>query len=139
MQVEKVVASAHQVALKARTHSHSPYSKFAVGAAVKIAGQTEAIGGCNVENASYGGTICAERTALVQAQARFGAFKPEFLVVVTADSKPTPPCGLCLQVIAEFASDDMPIYLGNEKEILAKYTLKELLPKAFRSFDGARK
>ncbi len=96
----------------------------------------DSIGGTNVENASFGGTICAERSAVVAAIARFGKINTEFLVVVTDEAKATVPCGLCLQVLAEFCSDDMPIYLGNADGILAVRKLKDFLPVAFRVFEA---
>jgi homotetrameric cytidine deaminase len=135
MAISAQVDKAYKAALKARHHAHSPYSRFKVGAALQVAGETEAVGGCNIENASFGGTVCAERVAVFQAIARLGSIQPEFLVVVTNEEKATVPCALCLQVLAEFCSDDMPIYLGNEKSIQKEYRLKDLLPHAFRSFE----
>lgn len=135
MQFPEDVEKAYQAALEAREHSHSPYSKFAVGAAVKIDGQSEPIAGCNVENASFGSTICAERSALVQAVSRFGgAIRPEFIVVVTGEEDATVPCAQCLQVMAEFCADDTKIYLGNLEGLQKLYALKELLPYPFRRF-----
>ena len=139
MKVSKDVEKAYQQALRARSHSHSPYSRFAVGAGLKIQSAAEPIGGCNVENASYGGTICAERVAIHTAVAAHGKIKPVAIVVVTAEAKATVPCALCLQTIAEFCDDDFEIYLGNEKEILQKYTLHELLPHPFRQFKADKK
>ena len=135
MAISAQVDKAYKAALKARNNAHSPYSRFKVGAALQVAGETEAFGGCNIENASFGGTVCAERVAVFQAVARLGKIKPEFLVVVTNEEKATVPCALCLQVLAEFCSDDMPIYLGNEKSIQKEYRFKDLLPHAFRSFE----
>lgn len=129
------VENAYQIALKARGRSYSPYSHFAVGAAVQLAGRDVAVSGCNVENASFGATICAERVALHSAVSQFGGkIRPEFIVVVTGEKEATVPCALCLQSMAEFCADDMPVYLGNETAILKKLTLKELLPMPFRSF-----
>lgn len=128
------VEKAYKAALKARTCSYSPYSKFAVGAAVQIEGESEPIAGCNVENASYGATICAERAAVLQAVSRFGRIRPEFVVVVTGEENCTVPCAQCLQVLAEFCTDDTKIYLGNENGLQKLYALKELLPYPFRSF-----
>src|SRR6266404_6305585 len=121
MKVSKDVQKAYKQALSSRSHSHSPYSRFAVGAAVKLRGNASPVGGCNVENASYGATICAERVALHSAVSQYGSVDPEFIVVVTGEKKATVPCALCLQVMAEFCADDCEIYLGNEKEILKKY------------------
>lgn len=134
MKVSAVVTGAYKIALSTRSHSHSPYSRFKVGAALKLRGQDVAVGGCNVENASFGGTVCAERVALHASVATYGKIKPEFLIVVTNEAKATVPCALCLQSLAEFCDDDFVIYLGNEKEILQKYKLRELLPHPFRSF-----
>jgi len=134
MKLTSAVENAYKAALMARAHSHSPYSRFKVGAALQIQGKTDSVGGCNVENASYGATVCAERVALWTAVAQFGQVAPEFLVVVTAEDKATVPCALCLQALAEFCSDELPIYLGNEKAIQVEYRLKDLLPHPFRSF-----
>jgi homotetrameric cytidine deaminase len=134
MKTSVSISQAHQAALQARTHAHAPYSKFKVGAALQLKGKREPVTGCNVENASFGGTICAERVAVQSAVARFGRIDPEFLVIVTDEKEATVPCALCLQVLAEFCGDDFPIYLGNEKGLLKKYTLRELLPHPFRSF-----
>ena len=89
-----------QAACKARTHAYAPYSHFAVGAAVRTK-QGEIFTGCNVENASYGLTICAERNAIFAA---IGAGRRELATLcVVADTKePVAPCGACRQVIAEF-------------------------------------
>lgn len=130
--VEKAV----KAALKARKNSYSPYSKFKVGAALKIKGQDELIAGCNIENASYGATLCAERAALAQAISRFGKVKIEFVVVATNEAQATVPCALCLQMLAEFAADNTPIHLANEKGVLKSMKFKELLPHPFRSFEA---
>ena len=134
MDVAPEVLDAIEIAREARTRAHAPYSKFKVGAALRIAGQARAIGGCNVENASYGATICAERNAIVAAVALHGPIQPEFLVVFTDEDNATPPCALCLQVIAEVAGDDLPIYLANFEGVRHRYTLGEVLPHPFRSF-----
>lgn len=125
----------YEAALKARTHSHSPYSKFKVGAAFKLRGVDTPVSGCNVENASFGATICAERVALHTAVASLGKVDPEFLVVVTGEAKATVPCALCLQSLAEFCKDEMPVYLGNEQGILRELKLRDLLPHPFRNFE----
>jgi cytidine deaminase len=139
MKVGLDVEKAYKQALSSRSHSHSPYSRFAVGAALKLRGKAQSIGGCNVENASFGATICAERVALHAAVAQEGKIDPEFIVVVTAETKATVPCALCLQSLAEFCGDDFVVYLGNEKEILKKYKFHELLPHPFRNFKAEKK
>ncbi|KIM62122.1 hypothetical protein SCLCIDRAFT_25322 [Scleroderma citrinum Foug A] len=98
-----------QAAIEAKEYAYSPYSKFRVGAAFLLADGT-IVGGANVENASYGGTICAERTAIVKAVSEG---KREFVALaVTSDvTSAISPCGFCRQVIREFCSLDMPILL----------------------------
>ncbi|MCE1228085.1 MAG: cytidine deaminase [Firmicutes bacterium] len=118
-----------EAAWRAWANAYAPYSHFHVGAALLCRDGSVHLG-CNVENASYGGTICAERTAICAAAAQ--GMKPEqalALVVVTEAPTLTPPCGLCRQVIAEF-SEDLPILLANRRE-RALYTLSGLLPHAF--------
>lgn len=125
------VLSAHLAAKEARKRAHAPYSKFLVGAALKIADKEDFVLGCNVENASYGATVCAERTAFQVARATFGDFKPQYIVLVTDTSPAVPPCALCLQVMKEFCEPDFPVYVGNKQGIEKVYTLKELLPQGF--------
>ncbi len=135
MKVTNSVEKAYKQALSARKNSHSPYSKFKVGAALQVKGKPNSIPGCNVENASYGATMCAERTALFNAVAAFGSkIKPEFLVIVTGEPEATVPCGLCLQALAEFCPDKMDVYLGNEDGLIEKKKFSDFLPHAFRAF-----
>jgi cytidine deaminase len=136
MQVSADVQNAYKAALLARSKAHAPYSKFKVGAALKLKGQPEPVAGCNVENASFGATMCAERSALFGAVSRFGKVAPEFLVIVTGEPGATVPCGLCLQALAEFCADEMDIYLGNESQLIEKRRFKDFLPRAFRSFES---
>lgn len=128
------VESARSAAWKARENAHAPYSKFKVGAAFQVAGESQPIAGCNVENASFSATICAERVALTSAIAKWGKPKFEFLVIVTDEPKATVPCAVCLQVLAEFVGDDFPIHLANSKGVQQNYKLRDLLPKPFRHF-----
>lgn len=103
---------------------------------MKLKGSDEAVAGCNVENASFGATMCAERTALFAAVAAQGSkIKPEFLVIVTGEPEATVPCGLCLQALAEFCPDKMDVYLGNEKGLIEKKKFADFLPHAFRAFE----
>jgi cytidine deaminase len=118
-------------ALSVRRHAHAPYSHYDVGAAlVTAAGHTYA--GCNVENASYGLCLCAERTAIAK-MVSVGDREPIALVVVTKGPVPAAPCGMCRQVLAEFALD-LPIRLLVDGDPKATRTtsLAELLPYAFR-------
>ncbi len=108
-------------------HAHAPYSKFHVGAALEAADGRIFVG-TNVESASYGLTICAERMALGAAVAA-GARKFTRIVVTTAVDPPAAPCGACRQLLAEFGLDLEVISAGPKSE--RRWTLGELLPAAF--------
>ena len=131
MQVDPKVKEAFELACKAQNNSYAPYSKFYVGAALKILGQDKIYSGCNVENASYGATICAERNAIFSSVTQEGKPKFEFLVVVTNTEPAIGPCALCLQVIAEFCDPEMPIYLANPEGVQQKVFFKSLLGSPF--------
>jgi cytidine deaminase len=123
---EQLVTAARAV----RRNAHAPYSRFAVGAAVRDgAGRIHV--GCNVENASYGLTICAERNAIAAAVAA-GAKRIQAVAVVTGLRPPGTPCGACRQVIAELAGDDAPILLAAPTGPAREERLGDLLPQAFR-------
>jgi cytidine deaminase len=124
------VEKAYRLALEARANSYSPYSKFKVGASFKISGKDEYISGTNVENASFGGAICAERSAIVSAISQ-GERHFDFAVVVTDTDPASPPCGFCLQVMTEFCSGNFPIYLANLQGVKVKYELGKLLSTPF--------
>jgi cytidine deaminase len=116
-------------ALQTRENSHSPYSKCKVGAAIKTS-DGNIYSGCNVENASYGGSICAERSAIVKAVSDQGVVKIKEVMVVTDATPPWPPCGMCRQVMAEFGTETV-IYLANLKGDLNIMTFQEIFPQAF--------
>jgi cytidine deaminase len=112
----------------ARTRAHARYSKFQVGAAIACA-DGSILAGCNVENASYGLTICAERNAIAHMVSEG---KKLIAVAIVVDSKiPTPPCGMCRQVMAEFGTAAMEVRSRNLAGIEERYTLGGLLPHAF--------
>ncbi len=118
-------------AKSARERAYIPYSGFAVGSALlDAAGQLYY--GCNVENAAYGPTNCAERTALFRAVADGvprGAFQA---IAVVADTEgPCTPCGICRQVMSELCPPDMPVIMSNLKGEMKVMTVEELLPGAF--------
>jgi len=119
-------------ALEARRNAHAPYSGFCVGAAVFAGGRVYR--GCNVENASYGLTNCAERTAIFKAVSE-GCTRIDAIAVVANSPGPVPPCGACRQVMAEFCGPDTPVYLGNLGGVSESWTVGRLLPGAFSSAD----
>lgn len=112
----------------ARRRAYAPYSRFQVGAAVRARGRV--FEAANVENASYGLTLCAERSA-VTAAVLAGARRLEAVAVASGTSPPTPPCGMCLQTLAEFAGPDLQIFLAGARGAVVETTLGELLPRGF--------
>lgn len=125
------VEEAYKLALQVRKNAHAPYSRYLVGSAVKVKSSQKIFVGCNVENCSYGATICAERNAILTAVADLGASQLEFLVLVTDNEDLASPCGMCLQVISEFADLELPIYLGNLESLKKTCRLKDFFPMAF--------
>jgi cytidine deaminase len=118
-------------AIKAMDHSYSPYSQKQVGAAIELSnGKTYS--GCNIENSSYGGTVCAERVAVWKAISEEGPGVEIASVVVATDATPPwSPCGICRQVINEFASKNCEIHLVNKTGDVKSFTHQELLPHGF--------
>ena len=112
----------------ARKKAHAPYSKFMVGAAVLNDDGSISVG-CNVENASYGLTVCAERHAL--AAMVLAGRKPVAVAIVVDSRTPTPPCGACRQVLAEFGDAAMPVASRTLSGQRADWTVGGLLPFAF--------
>lgn len=117
-------------AYDAKKNAYVPYSNFSVGAAL-ITKSGEIYTGCNIESASYGATNCAERTAIFKAVSE-GHQKIRKIAIVS-NSADTYPCGICRQVIAEFA-DDIEIVIGNLEEYKI-YSLEDLLPHSFTKKD----
>jgi cytidine deaminase len=115
-------------ARSARVHAVAPYSHFAVGAAVLTAGG-RIYTGVNIENASYGLTICAERVAFFKALSE-GERDVVAVAVATDTPTPTPPCGACRQVLWEYCGD-VPIVLANLTTVIARHQLATLLPSPF--------
>jgi len=120
----------------AAARSYSPYSKFAVGAALECEDGT-VFTGCNVENVSFGLTICAERTALVKAisEGYTGGFRRIAISAESADY--CLPCGACRQVIAEFCGENMEVLCSKSGGRYVSYRMSQLLPKAFTNFAPA--
>jgi|SRR6267142_7200958 len=119
-----------QMARAAQRQAHAPYSKFHVGAAVLLE-NGEIFTGCNVENASYGLTNCAERTAIFSAVAKLGGPNVKIVAVAVVNSQDAPcsPCGACRQVIAEFGRNAVIWYQG--KNGIIESTMERLLPDSF--------
>lgn len=124
-----------QEAALARVNAYAPYSGFLVGAALETADGI-VFRGCNIENSSFGATNCAERTALFSAiAAGHRSFSALAVVGAYQDGRAPeefcPPCGICRQVLAEFCSPGLPVYLQNGEGTQKTLLLKDLLPEAF--------
>lgn len=117
----------------AREKAYVPYSKFKVGAAL-ITVDGKVYHGCNIENAAYSVTNCAERTALFKAYSE-GDTEFAKLVVIADTERPVSPCGACRQVISELCPKDMKVVLTNLKGLVQETTVEDLLPGAFSSED----
>ena len=115
-------------AKEASKKAYAPYSNFHVGAALLTA-SGKVFQGCNVENASFGATNCAERTAIFSAVVN-GEREFKKLVIFVDREEFTPPCGICRQVISEF-SHDIEILLANNKDEIKRTNIRELLPLSF--------
>lgn len=117
-------------AIEAQRTAYAPYSKFRVGAALRVSGQV--FTGANVENASYGLSMCAERTAIFAA-VNHGAHELEEVVVSTDASPPSSPCGACRQVLLEFSSDPASVTVTsvNPAGEHRSWTLAQLIPDGF--------
>ncbi|CAK9781299.1 unnamed protein product [Cutaneotrichosporon oleaginosum] len=137
------------LAFKTRDRAYAPYSKFRVGAALLT--DIGPVGGCNVENASYGGGICAERTAVTKMISEGGTRVLAVVVVSDVPAPTTSPCGICRQVLREFCALEVPVYIVSaayeatgagtitggdkwpimDKDMGVRMTLGELLPLSF--------
>lgn len=117
-----------QEALKARERAHAPFSNFHVGAAIEAPGGL-VFGGCNVENSSYGLTMCAERAAIFRAVAE-GAKRFTRIAIVADTETLTPPCGACRQVLWDLCGD-LEVILFNLQGQTETLRLRDLLPRAF--------
>ena len=127
---ETALLSLHDRARQAALHAYAPYSNFRVGAALRLS-NGEIVTGVNVENASFGLTICAERSALVRAVSQFGPeVRIEAVAVANLNSVPSPPCGACRQMLSEFILPDALVIFpatGSDRTM----SFAELLPLAF--------
>ncbi len=133
-ELAEVLGAMVEAAKLAREHAYAPYSKYTVGAAL-LTDSGSMFTGCNVENASFGATICAERGAIM-AMVAAGENKPILGVIVTAGKDPAAPCGMCRQVLAEFAPGLKLVLVGEavgkgEDEVRA-VSLNAIFPEQFK-------
>ena len=130
-QIERLI----DIASAQRRYSYAPYSEYRVGAAL-LAGNGKIYTGCNVENAAFSPSICAERTAVVKAVSEGVREFVAICIVGGRGETPegySPPCGMCRQALSEFCGPDMEVYVGKGPEEFRRFTLGELLPHAFDS------
>ena len=116
-----------ELAIKASQNSHSPYSKAKVGSAI-LTSSGSYFFGCNVENSSFGGTVCAERVAIWKAISE-GEQRIKKVYIYTKQG--WPPCGFCRQVMSEFADEDLEVIIGDEKGQETTMKFKDLMPLAY--------
>lgn len=134
MQAEYLAEDLIDAALEARAFAYTPYSHYAVGAAL-LAADGSVYCGCNIENSSYGATSCAERTAFFKAVSE-GQRDFVAIAIVGGREGQEParyahPCGICRQVMQEFCNRNFRIYVGKSREDYREYTLDEILPFGF--------
>ena len=123
----------YKIALQYKQNAYTPYSNYNVGCCVKdIEGNY--YGGCNIENASFGLSNCAERTAIFKAISE-GLKDFDALYVFGETEEPISPCGACRQVIAEFCPADMPVFLISKNDNVKETSVEELLPYSFKNLD----
>lgn len=120
-------------AIKAREHAYAPYSQFPVGAAL-VDEHGRIFSGCNVENVSFGAACCAERTAVFKAVSE-GSRQIRRLAVVCGKDDYCLPCGICRQVMSEFAAADFVLLAANPRGEFKSYSLDQLLPHAFKKLE----
>ncbi len=131
---QKQLSALVKASQKASKNSYSPYSKKKIGAALLLENK-QIVTGCNIENASYGGTVCAERVALWKCLSENPKAKVTDVAVFSNEQKPWSPCGMCRQVMVEFCDIKTRIHLVNKSGIQKTFTLGELLPEAFNTSD----
>ncbi len=132
MPIEKMNAKLKRLvrlAIKARKRAYAPYSKYLVGAIV-VDSRGKIFSGCNVENANYAGTICAEHVAVVKMVSR-GSREIRRVVLVTSSNEPVFPCGFCRQVISEFGPKAVITTVNRRATVFAEAELSAILPAGF--------
>lgn len=118
-----------EAAIETRERAYCPYSRFHVGAAISTM-DGSIFSGCNIENRTFGLTVCAERVAVLSAVAQ-GHRELAAVVAVTDTVPPSPPCGQCLEVLTEFGHPELPVLLANVQGDRIEYLLRDLLPHPF--------
>ncbi len=128
-----MIEEAIALAVESKANAYCKYSKYAVGAAIgfQAKGEIHIVGGCNVENISFGLCQCAERSAICTAIALFGKIEIDLVIVATKDGGT--PCGACRQVISEFASSDCKIVCVDESGTQKEFKLASIFPDSFHS------
>ncbi len=117
-----------EMAMTASEHAYSPYSKAKVGAAL-LTTDGNYYAGCNVENSSYGATVCAERVAIFQAVSQQKKISIEYIYIYSKDG--WPPCGMCRQVLSEFQSPNLIVIIGDKTGTKQIVRFKDLMPMSF--------
>ncbi|MGL5041546.1 MAG: cytidine deaminase [Culicoidibacterales bacterium] len=132
---EKLINENMELAFSRLNKAYAPYSNFCVSA-VLVTTDGRQFTGTNIENVSFGATICAERVAIVNA-VNEGYRKESFLAlfIIAKTNKPIAPCCLCRQVFVEFFDEQMPIFLGNMEKQIKQVMVKDLIPYAFDSLE----
>lgn len=130
-----VEKKAVEEARRAMYNAYAPYSSFRVGAAVLSAASGRIYSGCNMENASYGATICAERNAITTAVTNEGAIGIDLIVISSECNPPAQPCAVCLQVMSEFIRSETPVILVSTDGTTERYRYSDLLPHPFEFGD----
>ena len=128
--MKKNVEFLFKKAVAARKNAYAPYSGYKIGAAVQMA-DGKVFTGANVENASYGGTVCAERTAIWKAITEGAQVPLKEIMIISDQIDPWPPCGICRQVISEFGTADTKVWIANTKKVVKAFTFEEIFPEAF--------
>ena len=127
-----LAADLQQRAISVAHHAYAPYSNFRVGAALLLT-DGHIVSGCNVENASYRLTVCAEQNAIAAAVALYGPkIRIRAIAVVNLNDAASQPCGACRQTIHEFSTPDTVVYFPGEKGATVQATVPDLLPAAFQ-------
>lgn len=129
-----IIGTLIDTAIKTRENAYAPYSNFKVGAGL-LTEKGNVYGGCNVENASFGATICAERGAAMAAIAKEGVSKFKIIAVASSAEDPAPPCAICRQFLSEFMPPDGQVFMISVTSgVLKHYSFEALLPCTFTEF-----